>query len=68
MATTKIAEQLDIAPSSLSFHMKELTHAKLITSRSEVRFVIYSADIAVMNGLISIYRCKNCEKELRELR
>jgi len=60
MAATKIAEQLDIAPSSLSFHMKELTHAKLITSRSEVRFVIYSADIAVMYGLISIYRCKNC--------
>ena len=60
MAATKIAEQLDIAPSSLSFHLKELTHAKLITSRSEGRFVIYSADIAVMNGLIGIYKCKNC--------
>lgn len=59
MAATKIAEQLDIAPSSLSFHLKELTHAKLITSRSEGRFVIYAADIAVMNGLIG-YLTENC--------
>jgi DNA-binding transcriptional ArsR family regulator len=59
MAATKIAEQLDIAPSSLSFHLKELSHAKLITSRSEGRFVIYSADVAVMNGLIA-YLTENC--------
>lgn len=59
MAATRIAEQLDIAPSSLSFHLKELTHAKLITSRSEGRFVIYSADVAVMNGLIG-YLTENC--------
>jgi DNA-binding transcriptional ArsR family regulator len=52
MAATKIAEQLDIAPSSLSFHLKELSHARLITSRSEGRFVIYSADVLVMNSLI----------------
>lgn len=59
IAATKIAEQLDIAPSSLSFHLKELTHARLITSRNEGRFVIYSADIAVMNGLIG-YLTENC--------
>ncbi len=59
MAATKIAEQLDIAPSSLSFHLKELTHAKLITSRSEGRFVIYSTDVVVMNGLIG-YLTENC--------
>lgn len=59
MAATKIADQLDIAPSSLSFHLKELTHAKLITSRSEGRFVIYSADAVVMNSLIG-YLTENC--------
>ena len=59
MAATKIAEQLDIAPSSLSFHLKELTHAKLITSRSEGRFVIYSADVIVMSDLIG-YLTENC--------
>lgn len=59
MAATKIAERLDIAPSSLSFHLKELTHAGLITSRSEGRFVIYSADVVVMNSLIG-YLTENC--------
>lgn len=59
MAATKIAEHLDIAPSSLSFHLKELTHARLITSRSEGRFVIYAADAVVMNGLIG-YLTENC--------
>lgn len=59
MAATKISEQLDIAPSSLSFHLKELTHAKLITSRSEGRFIIYSANIAAMNDLIG-YLTENC--------
>jgi DNA-binding transcriptional ArsR family regulator len=59
MAASKIAAHLAIAPSSLSFHLKELTHAGLITARSEGRFVIYAADIAVMNGLIG-YLTENC--------
>ncbi|MDB5960285.1 MAG: transcriptional regulator [Massilia sp.] len=59
MAASKIAEQLDIAPSSLSFHLKELAHAKLITARSEGRFIIYSTDVVVMNGLIG-YLTENC--------
>lgn len=59
MAATRIAEQLGIAPSSLSFHLKELTHARLITSRSEGRFVIYAANVAVMNGVIG-YLTENC--------
>lgn len=59
MAATKIAEQLDIAPSSLSFHLKELMHAKLINSRSEGRFIIYSTDVVVMNGLVD-YLTENC--------
>ena len=36
-----LATMLDVAPSSLSFHLKELAHAGLITSRQEGRFVIY---------------------------
>lgn len=59
MAASKIAEQLAIAPSSLSFHLKELVHAKLITARSEGRFIIYSANVAAMNGLIG-YLTENC--------
>ncbi|MRW90280.1 metalloregulator ArsR/SmtB family transcription factor [Duganella sp. FT80W] len=59
LAASKIGEQLDIAPSSLSFHLKELAHAGLVTSRQEGRYVIYSADIAAMNGLIS-FLTENC--------
>jgi len=59
LAASKIAEELDIAPSSLSFHLKELTHAKLLTSKQDGRFVIYSADIRTMNGLIG-FLTENC--------
>jgi DNA-binding transcriptional ArsR family regulator len=59
LAASKIGERLDIAPSSLSFHLKELSHAGLIVSRQEGRFVIYSADIAAMNGLIG-FLTENC--------
>ena len=59
MAASRIAEQLHIAPSSLSFHLKELSHARLITARSEGRFIIYSTDVVVMHGLIG-YLTENC--------
>lgn len=59
MAASKIAEQLDIAPSSLSFHLKEMSHADLVVSRQEGRFVIYSANFHTMNGLVS-FLTENC--------
>jgi DNA-binding transcriptional ArsR family regulator len=59
MAATKIAEQLDIAPSSLSFHLKELTHAGLLAARQDGRFVIYSANVEAMNGLVG-FLTENC--------
>lgn len=59
MAASKIGERLDIAPSSLSFHLKELARAGLIASRQEGRFVIYSADTTAMNGLID-FLTENC--------
>ncbi|MET0858235.1 MAG: metalloregulator ArsR/SmtB family transcription factor [Telluria sp.] len=52
MAASKIAEQLGIPTSSLSFHLKELTHAGLIVPRQDGRFVIYSANFQTMNGLV----------------
>jgi len=59
LAASKIGERLGIAPSSLSFHLKELAHAGLIDSRQEGRFVIYSADIAAMNKVIG-FLTDNC--------
>jgi DNA-binding transcriptional ArsR family regulator len=54
-----IAERLQIAAPSLSFHLKELWRAGLVTPRQEGRFVWYRADIAAMNGLIA-YLSENC--------
>ena len=59
MAASKIAEQLQIPSSSLSFHLKELSHADLIVSRQEGRFIIYSANIQQMNTLMS-FLTENC--------
>lgn len=59
LAASKIAEHLDIAPSSLSFHLKELTHAGLLVPKQDGRFVIYSANVGVMNGLIG-FLTENC--------
>ena len=55
----KIAEALGVPPSSLSFHLKELNHASLVTSRQESRFVIYSANFETMNDLVA-YLTENC--------
>ena len=59
LAASKIAEQLDVSPSALSFHLKELSHAGLIVARQDGRFVIYSANFDTMNGLIT-FLTDNC--------
>lgn len=59
LAASKIAETLGIPASSLSFHLKELTHAKLIVPRQEGRFIIYAAQFETMDGLLA-FLTDNC--------
>jgi ArsR family transcriptional regulator len=59
MAAGEIAQQLGISPSSLSFHLKDLTHAELVAGRQEGRFIYYSANFDAMNGLIG-FLTENC--------
>lgn len=59
LAASRIAEKLELAPSSLSFHLKELSHAGLIESRQEGRFIIYSASFDTMNDLLG-FLTENC--------
>lgn len=54
-----IAEHLGVAAPTLSFHLKELTHAGLIRPLQQGRYVIYSADFDAMNALIA-YLTENC--------
>ena len=55
----KVAEHLQLAPASLSFHLKELTRAGLIAPRQDGRFIWYRADLEAMNGLVG-YLTENC--------
>lgn len=55
----KISELTGIVPSSLSFHLKELSHAAMVNSRQDGRFVIYTANFATMNALLG-FLTENC--------
>lgn len=59
MPAGAIAERLGIAPSSLTFHLQQLTHAELITQRRLSRQLIYATDFAAMNGVMG-YLTENC--------
>ena len=59
LAAGVLAERLDILPSSLSFHLQQLTHAGLITQRRVSRQLIYATDFAAMNSLMA-YLTENC--------
>lgn len=59
MSPGKISEKLGIPASSLSFHLKELSHAQLIVARQEGRFILYAADFSTMSGLIG-FLSENC--------
>jgi DNA-binding transcriptional ArsR family regulator len=54
-----IAEQLEISPSALSFHLKELSHAGLVSSEARGRNLIYRAEFARMNALLA-YLTEHC--------
>ncbi len=54
-----IGERLGLASATLSFHLKELLHAGLVTSRQSGRFIYYAPVIAAVNGLVD-YLTENC--------
>ncbi len=56
-----IQEQLELASATLSFHLKELTHAGLVSSRQEGRFVYYAPEINHVNDLIGFLTENCCE-------
>ncbi|MEB2319289.1 MAG: helix-turn-helix transcriptional regulator [Pseudomonadota bacterium] len=54
-----LADQLDVARNTLSFHLKELAHSGLVTIEQQGRNLIYRADFAHMNGLLG-YLTEHC--------
>ncbi len=54
-----IAAKLEVPGPTLSFHLKELAHAGLVTSESKTRFIYYRAEYGAMNTLID-FLTENC--------
>lgn len=54
-----LADQLDVARNTLSFHLKELAHAGLVTVEQQGRNLIYRADFTHMDGLLG-YLTEHC--------
>lgn len=59
LSAGEIAERLDLLGATLSFHLKELSHAQLISGRQAGRFIYYSANYRTINSLID-YLTRNC--------
>ena len=59
LAAGRISEFTGIAPSSLSFHLKELSYAGMVDSQQAGRFVIYTANFSTMNALLG-FLTENC--------
>ncbi len=59
LAAGEIATKLKIPPATLSFHLKELSHAGLLKSRQDGRFIYYAPDFKAMRSLVA-YLTDNC--------
>lgn len=55
----EMAEQLDIPANTLSFHLKSLSHAGLVSAEQQGRSICYRASISQMQALIA-YLTENC--------
>nr|ADO32949.1 arsenic resistance transcriptional regulator [Acidovorax sp. GW2] len=59
MVAGEISAALDVPPTNLSFHLKGMTHASLLTVEQEGRYQRYRANLALMVELIG-YLTEEC--------
>jgi ArsR family transcriptional regulator len=59
MAAGRVAEELELAPNTLTFHFDRLRGAGLITVRRDGRSMIYAARYEAMNSLLA-FLTENC--------
>lgn len=62
-----MAAMLGIAPSGLSFHLKELAHAGLVSAQPRGRHLVYRANFERMNGLLAYLTAHCCQGEACEV-
>jgi len=56
----QIATELSLPPTNLSFHLKALTQAGLLTVEQEGRFMRYRANTTLMYGLVDYLTAECC--------
>jgi DNA-binding transcriptional ArsR family regulator len=56
-----MAEALGLAAATLSFHLKELVHAELVTQERVGRNLVYRAAYDRMNGLLGYLTAHCCQ-------
>ena len=59
MAAGRIGEKLEVPPATLSFHLKELARAGLVSARQEKQFIYYAVDFEKMAELMT-FLTENC--------
>ncbi|MBZ9978291.1 helix-turn-helix transcriptional regulator [Mesorhizobium sp. B2-7-3] len=52
IAAGAIAEKVEVSASNVSFHLKELERAGLVSVRRDSRSMVYSAEYDMLSGLI----------------
>ena len=60
---SRMGEALGIAPTSISFHMKELLNAGLVSQQRDGRHIIYRAQVDAMNALLGFLTANCCGGE-----
>ena len=61
MTPSALSAMLDVPASTLSFHLKELTHSGLVTQERESRNLIYRPAIEQMNDLLAYLTAHCCQ-------
>jgi DNA-binding transcriptional ArsR family regulator len=56
----EIGAALEIPPTNLSFHLKALSHAQLVTVEQEGRFQRYRANLGLMQALVEYLTAECC--------
>jgi ArsR family transcriptional regulator, arsenate/arsenite/antimonite-responsive transcriptional repressor len=59
LSAGRIGALLNLPPATLSFHLNQLKHARLVSFRRESRSLIYVAEYPAMNALLG-YLTENC--------
>ncbi|MFS8048769.1 ArsR/SmtB family transcription factor [Rhizobium sp. BR 314] len=52
LAAGALAEKVEVSPSNISFHLKELEHSGLIDAQRQSRSIIYTARLEALGGLV----------------